>query len=172
MQITNQRRMAASILSRREGRIVGVHRIWIHPDYIDQVSSAVQKDDIRELIDEGVIKARPIQGTSRARARKAKIQRGLNCQVLDEIVLDDAVKGRVIETEIFLQSVERLIPEPRLIWVRLLAGVDGNLVHSGTFEYAPLVVADIVTFHRQRGLCAEHGGAAMEAEGQGNSHIR
>ena len=37
MQITNQRRMAASILSRREGRIVGVHRIWIHPDYIDQV---------------------------------------------------------------------------------------------------------------------------------------
>ena len=40
MQITNQRRMAASILSRREGRIVGVHRIWIHPDYIDQVSSA------------------------------------------------------------------------------------------------------------------------------------
>ena len=75
MQITNQRRMAASILSRREGRIVGVHRIWIHPDYIDQVSSAVQKDDIRELIDEGVIKARPIQGTSRARARKAKIQR-------------------------------------------------------------------------------------------------
>ena len=71
MQITNQRRMAASILSRREGRIVGVHRIWIHPDYIDQVSSAVQKDDIRELIDEGVIKARPIQGTSLARARKA-----------------------------------------------------------------------------------------------------
>ena len=75
MQITNQRRMAASILSTREGRTVGVHRIWIHPDYIDQVSSAVQKDDIRELIDEGVIKAREIQGTSRSRARKAAIQR-------------------------------------------------------------------------------------------------
>jgi len=75
MQITNQRRMAASIFSKREGRTVGVHRVWIHPDYIDQVSSAVQKDDIRELIDEGVIKAREIQGTSRSRARKAAIQR-------------------------------------------------------------------------------------------------
>ena len=75
MQITNQRRMAASILSKREGRTVGVHRVWIHPDYIDQISSAVQKEDIRELIDEGVIKARPIKGTSRGRARKADIQR-------------------------------------------------------------------------------------------------
>ncbi|CAI8219490.1 MAG: 50S ribosomal protein L19e [Candidatus Poseidoniales archaeon] len=75
MQITNQRRMAASIFSKREGRNVGVHRVWIHPDYIDQVSSAVQKEDIRELIDEGVIKARPIKGTSRGRARKADIQR-------------------------------------------------------------------------------------------------
>ena len=75
MQITNQRRMAASIFSKREGRNVGVHRVWIHPDYIDQVSSAVQKEDIRELIDEGVIKARPIKGTSRGRARKADIQK-------------------------------------------------------------------------------------------------
>ena len=75
MMITNQKRMAAQILSRKEGREVGIHRVWIHPDYLDEVSSAVQKDDIRELIDEGLIKAKPIKGTSRVRARKAATQK-------------------------------------------------------------------------------------------------
>ena len=75
MMITNQRRMAAQILSQKEGRTVGVHRVWIHPDYLDEISSAVQKNDIRDLIEEGLIKAKPIKGTSRARARKADAQR-------------------------------------------------------------------------------------------------
>ena len=75
MMITNQRRMAAQILSRKEGREVGVHRVWIHPDYLEEVSSAVQKDDIRELIEEGLIKAKPIKGTSRVRARKTATQK-------------------------------------------------------------------------------------------------
>ena len=43
MIITNQRRMAAAILSQKEGRPVGVHRVWIDPDYLDEVISAVQK---------------------------------------------------------------------------------------------------------------------------------
>tara|TARA_B110000116_G_scaffold167946_1_gene145142 strand:+ start:198 stop:671 length:474 start_codon:yes stop_codon:yes gene_type:complete len=73
--ITNQKRMAAQILSRKEGREVGVHRVWIHPDYLEEISSAVQKDDIRELIEEGLIKAKPIKGTSRVRARKTATQK-------------------------------------------------------------------------------------------------
>ncbi|GIT74966.1 MAG: hypothetical protein Ct9H300mP30_0280 [Methanobacteriota archaeon] len=36
MMITNQKRMAAQILSQREGRQVGIHRIWIHPDYLEE----------------------------------------------------------------------------------------------------------------------------------------
>ena len=75
MIITNQRRMAAAIFSQKEGRAVGVHRIWISPDYLDEVVSAVQKDDVRRLIEEGLIKARPIKGTSRVRAKKAAEQR-------------------------------------------------------------------------------------------------
>lgn len=63
MQITNQKRLAARILK------CGVNRVWINPDYVDQVASAVQTDDIREFIDEGWIRAKPIKGTSRARAR-------------------------------------------------------------------------------------------------------
>ena len=36
MQVTNQKRMAADILSRKEGKQVGLNRVWIHPAYIDQ----------------------------------------------------------------------------------------------------------------------------------------
>jgi large subunit ribosomal protein L19e len=69
MQITNQKKMAAQLLK------VGVNRIWVDPEYLDQVTTAVQKNDIRELIEEGYIKAKPIQGTSRFRARKKMLQR-------------------------------------------------------------------------------------------------
>ena len=69
MQITNQKKMAAQILK------CGVNRIWVDPRYVDQVTTAVQKSDIRELIEEGLIKARAIQGTSRVRARKLAAQR-------------------------------------------------------------------------------------------------
>jgi len=67
--------MAAHILSKKEGRIVGVHRVWINPDYLEEVSSAVQKADIRQLIEDGLIKAKPIKGISRGRARRAAAQK-------------------------------------------------------------------------------------------------
>ena len=63
MQITNQKRLAAKLLG------CGVHRVWINPSYVDQISSAVQTDDIREFIEEVWIKAKAIKGTSRVRAR-------------------------------------------------------------------------------------------------------
>ena len=63
MQITNQKRLAAKLLG------CGVHRVWINPSYVDQISSAVQTDDIREFIEEGWINAKAIKCTSRVRAR-------------------------------------------------------------------------------------------------------
>lgn len=69
MQITNQKKMAAQLLK------CGVNRVWIHPAFVDQVATAVQKDDIREFIEEGWIKARPIKGTSRVRARHIAAQK-------------------------------------------------------------------------------------------------
>ena len=75
MIISNQKRMAAQILSKKEGRTVGVHRVWINPDYLDEVSTAVQKNEIRQLIEDGLIKARPIKGISKGRARKAAEQK-------------------------------------------------------------------------------------------------
>jgi large subunit ribosomal protein L19e len=75
MMITNQKRMAAQIFSKREGRVVGIHRVRIDPDYLDEVADAVQNEDVRSLIDSGIITAKPIVGTSRSRARKASQQK-------------------------------------------------------------------------------------------------
>ena len=83
MMITNQKRMAAQILSKKEGREVGIHRVWIHPDYLEEVTSAVQKDDVRQLIEEGIIKAKPIVGISRSRARKVAIQKAKGSQAAE-----------------------------------------------------------------------------------------
>ena len=58
MQITNQKRIAARLLG------CGANRVWINPLYVDQVASAVQTDDIREFIDEGWIRAKPVKGLS------------------------------------------------------------------------------------------------------------
>ena len=69
MQITNQKKMAAQILK------CGVHRVWINPSYLDQVAQSVQKEDIREAIDNGWIKAKAIKGTSRVRALKRQEQK-------------------------------------------------------------------------------------------------
>ena len=63
MKVSNQKRMAADILK------CGVHRVYINPLYIDEVANAVQKEDVRRLIDDEIISSRPIKGTSRARAR-------------------------------------------------------------------------------------------------------
>lgn len=69
MRLSVQRRLAAKILG------VGVNRVWIDPERFDDVSTAITKDDIRRLIGEGAIKARPKKGVSRARARKRLAQR-------------------------------------------------------------------------------------------------
>ena len=69
MQLTNQKRLAAKILG------CGENRVWINPDYIDEIASSVQADDIREFIEEGLIRAKAIKGTSRVRARQRLEQR-------------------------------------------------------------------------------------------------
>lgn len=64
-----QKRLAAEILG------VGIHRIWIDPDYIKDVETAVTKEEIRRLIHERKIWKRPIRGTSHHRANIRAIKR-------------------------------------------------------------------------------------------------
>ena len=61
--------MAAEVLG------VGESRIWIDPEYLDVVADAITKEEIRRLIHEGIIRAKPEKGVSRARARKIKAQK-------------------------------------------------------------------------------------------------
>lgn len=63
------KKMAAKLLG------VGVNRVWMDPDRLDKISSAITKEDVKRLIKDGLIKARPIKGTSKGRARKRRKQR-------------------------------------------------------------------------------------------------
>jgi len=72
VNVAFQRKLAAQILK------CGENRIWIDPNALEDVSSASTKDDVRELIESGVIKRKPVKGISRARinARKAQRRKG------------------------------------------------------------------------------------------------
>jgi large subunit ribosomal protein L19e len=61
--LKTQRRLAADILK------TGYNRVWIDPEKMDDVETAITREDIKKLIHEGVVKPRPKTGISRARAR-------------------------------------------------------------------------------------------------------
>ena len=69
MNLSNQKRIAARILK------VGESRVWMDSTKMSEVKEAVTKNDIRSLISEGIIKAKPVTGVSRGRARKRMTQR-------------------------------------------------------------------------------------------------
>jgi len=60
------KRIAASVLK------VGIQRVWFNPDETDRIKEVMTKDDVRELVKEGIIKKRKLQSQSRVRARKLK----------------------------------------------------------------------------------------------------
>ena len=73
MNLRNKKRLAASILN------VGVSRVWIDPQYLEDVETAITRDDIKRLIRGRVIKRLPAESQSRARTRvlAAKKREGL-----------------------------------------------------------------------------------------------
>ncbi|MCS7386273.1 MAG: 50S ribosomal protein L19e [archaeon GB-1867-005] len=66
------RRLAADILG------VGENRVWIDPENLDKVAEAMTREDVKILIRQGLIKARPEKSISRARIRmkREKKKRG------------------------------------------------------------------------------------------------
>lgn len=67
--LRNQRRLAAQI-----GKC-GRDRVWIDPDRIGDVASAVTRADVRRLITGGAIQILLARGVSRGRARERAAQR-------------------------------------------------------------------------------------------------
>lgn len=66
MSVRSQRRIAAKIMK------VGESRVWMDPEDIDAISSAITRTEIRKLIHEGAIRPLPESGTSRGRTRALK----------------------------------------------------------------------------------------------------
>ncbi|MFH0927441.1 MAG: 50S ribosomal protein L19e [Candidatus Micrarchaeota archaeon] len=58
------RRLAASVLG------AGESKIWFDPSEREKISEALTRDDVRALVKEGKIKAKPTRGVCRVRARK------------------------------------------------------------------------------------------------------
>lgn len=69
MNVRVQRRIAAEILR------VGVNRVWIDPNRVEEVKAALTREDVRRLVKEGVIGKRPERGTSRVRVRMRRRKR-------------------------------------------------------------------------------------------------
>ena len=69
MNLTTQKRLAASILK------VGLNRVWIDPEQMEEVSMAMTRDAVRQLIDNGAIKAKPQKGISSYRSKKIAQQK-------------------------------------------------------------------------------------------------
>ncbi|WOF15500.1 50S ribosomal protein L19e [Methanoplanus sp. FWC-SCC4] len=61
--LKNQKRMAAAVLK------CGVNRVCLNPENAEEISNAISREDIRGLVEEGAISARPVKGISRGRAR-------------------------------------------------------------------------------------------------------
>lgn len=58
-----QRRLAADVLD------VGENRVWFDPEAQSEIASAITRDEIRDLVEEGRIRAEAKRGNSRGRAR-------------------------------------------------------------------------------------------------------
>lgn len=69
MQLNSQRRLAAQLLK------VGESRVWFDDDRLDEVKEAITKKDIKKLIKDLAIQARPQIGVSGFRRRKKALQK-------------------------------------------------------------------------------------------------
>lgn len=67
--LSSQKRMAADVMD------VGKDRVWIDPDRTGDIEDAITKQDIRNLIESGVIDKKEKKGVSRGRGRKNDEQR-------------------------------------------------------------------------------------------------
>ncbi len=69
MNLTTQKRLAADILK------VGINRVWIDPEQVDEVSRAITRESVKQLIDNKVIRAKPQKGISSYRSKKIAQQK-------------------------------------------------------------------------------------------------
>lgn len=67
--LSAQRRLAADVLD------VGESRVWFDPDEQGEIADAITREEIRELVEMGIIRATDKQGNSRSRVREQNKKR-------------------------------------------------------------------------------------------------
>lgn len=67
--LANQKRLAAKVMD------VGISRVWMDPEKLEDIATAITREDIRGLVESGIVKRRPEVGISRGRARARDIKR-------------------------------------------------------------------------------------------------
>jgi large subunit ribosomal protein L19e len=72
--LSAQKRMAADVLD------VGKNKIWLDPEQQGEIADAITRQDIRDLVDEGAIRAGEPKGNSRGRARERQEKRAYGHQ--------------------------------------------------------------------------------------------
>ncbi|HII15302.1 MAG TPA: 50S ribosomal protein L19e [Nanoarchaeota archaeon] len=69
MNLANKKRLAAQVLK------VGESRVWFDPERLNEIKEAITKRDIRKLVGDLAIQAKPSTGVSRFGARKIATQK-------------------------------------------------------------------------------------------------
>ena len=72
--LSAQRRLAADVLD------VGKNRVWLDPNEQDEIAGAITREAIEELVEVGIIQAKPARGNSRGRARERNKKRAYGHQ--------------------------------------------------------------------------------------------
>ncbi len=72
--LSAQKRLAADVLG------VGENRIWLDPEQQGDIAEAITREDIRELVEEGIVRAEEPGGNSRNRAREREAKRAYGHQ--------------------------------------------------------------------------------------------
>ncbi|PSQ21112.1 50S ribosomal protein L19e [Halobacteriales archaeon QS_9_67_15] len=72
--LSAQKRMAADVLD------VGKNKVWLDPKRQGELADAITREDIRELVDEGAIRAEAPKGNSRGRANERQEKRAYGHQ--------------------------------------------------------------------------------------------
>jgi large subunit ribosomal protein L19e len=72
--LSAQKRLAADVLD------VGENRVWFDPEAQGDIAEAITREDVRELVAEGIIDAKEASGNSRGRARERDAKRAYGHQ--------------------------------------------------------------------------------------------
>ena len=72
--LSAQKRLASDVLD------VGKNKVWFDPERQGDIAEAITREDVRELVDEGAIRADEPGGNSRGRARERQEKRAYGHQ--------------------------------------------------------------------------------------------